>query len=61
MMDRAIKDLDVVLLTLILVQKAHRNGILGTIELDKLLNSPIEVLINYINLLKKPRLLGQKY
>lgn len=49
-MDRAIKDLDAVLHTLILVQEAYRNGILDTIELDKLLNGPIEALIDYIDL-----------
>lgn len=59
-MDRAIKDLDAVLHTLILVQEAYRNGILDTIELDKLLNGPIEALIDYIDLLKKARDLSDK-
>lgn len=56
-MDRAIKDLDAVLHTLILVQEAYRNGILDAIELDKLLNGPIEALIDYIDLLR----LAQKF
>ena len=52
-MDRAIKDLDAVLYTLILIQETYRNGILDKIDLDKLLNGPIEALIDYIDLLKR--------
>lgn len=59
-MDRAIKDLDAVLHTLILVQEAYRNGILDTIELDKLLNGPIEALADYISLLKQAQKFSNK-
>lgn len=54
-MDRAIEDLDAVLHTLILIQEAYSHGILDKIELDKLLNGPIEALADYIELLKKAR------
>lgn len=59
-MDRAIKDLDAVLHTLILVQEAYRNGILDAIELDKLLNGPIEALIDYIDLLRQAQKFSNK-